>query len=96
MVFRSCRGQNEPNEGLFYSAATNWSALSYIIPVREQSEYRNSHFQRRTSAGGGRRTRDTNAMASLLRTGAVRARDALMQRARVFGVRARTFAPKPS
>ena len=32
-------------------------------------------------------------MASLLRTGAVRARDALMQRARVFGVRARTFAP---
>jgi hypothetical protein len=94
---RSCRGQDEPNEGLFYTAALNWGALSYCIPVREQTEYRHranlATVTSGTSAGGGRRTRDTNAMASLLRTGAVRARDALMQRARVFGVRARTFAP---
>ena len=42
---RSCRGQNEPNEGLFYTAALNWGALSYCIPGSRAAESRNSHFR---------------------------------------------------
>ena len=96
MVFSELSRPRRTKRGSVLYGSDELERLELLYPRFASSRISQQSLQRRTSAGGGRRTRDTNAMASLLRTGAVRARDALMQRARVFGVRARTFAPKPS